>query len=327
MISYTDALNKYNKAQAPKHSRRWLNMPDHARYLRGVGMTHYGIHQRDNGEVYYRCYDTELVKFYPPNEQGEYKVEVKFVNTPTTTMFLDNHRLNYGYLETSCGKTVYVPYVQSGGYRTAAVTASLVFNASNKLILDKSWHEDIYTKISSTEDKRKRKHLREAIKHLVMLNEFRLPQYKSDATLDGNLGMPFGTGYKEPFSFQELRRVISSESNGMLDVGSFNFNSDRFIHAVMLAGQDVFNILASQRGYALNAFRYFYRHGKSAEELAEHDNMIRLLHNQVIESVSPEDFNKSFTNKLLSVFNIKQGTTLKAWGQFRDKLPHKWYTK
>jgi hypothetical protein len=41
--------------------------------------------------------------------------------------------------------------------------------------------------------------------------------------------------------------------------------------------------------------------------------------------VTPEDFRKSLVNKLLSLFNIKQGTARTAWGQFQTTLPRKFY--
>jgi hypothetical protein len=66
---------------------------------------------------------------------------------------------------------------------------------------------------------------------------------------------------------------------------------------------------------------------KTPEEIAEMKAGQRRKCQATIDDISADDFNKSFVNKLLSLFHVKQGSQLKAWGQFREKLPHKWYTK
>jgi hypothetical protein len=66
---------------------------------------------------------------------------------------------------------------------------------------------------------------------------------------------------------------------------------------------------------------YFRNTSEHAVKIAEKQAQQR----QIIEDVTPEDFRKSFVNKLLSLFNIKQGTARTAWGQFQKTLPRKFY--
>lgn len=328
MISYTQAQAHYNKCQAPKHSKKWLAMPDSPRYLSNVSMTHYGIHKKTDGTIYYRLYDTNLVTLSPPNENGEYQVDIKYVNTQTTSKFMWWHGLHYNSFDVEEGKRVLVPYVHKGGWRDALTTARLVFDASDKLIVDSSWHEPIYTKVSSPEDKAKRKYIRQSIKNLVMLNEFRLPMYRDNAKVESNLGQPFATARGAgPTASYNLRRYINTKLSEVRDPLNFNFSSDEFIELFMEAGQDVFNVLASQRAYKEGRIKWISKWQKTQEEIDELYRIQRLEHSEVINGISGEDFNRSFVNMLLNLFHLKEGTDYKDWGQFRDTLPYKWFVK
>jgi hypothetical protein len=114
MIDYQQALARYERATAPVRSTKWLVMPDNPRYLTNVSQTHYGIHKKDDGTIYYRLYTTNIATFSPPDENGEYKVEIRYVSTTTTNNFLWLYGLSYYSLTTTDNKNVVVPYVQSG---------------------------------------------------------------------------------------------------------------------------------------------------------------------------------------------------------------------
>ena len=329
MISYSKALEIYNKCKAPKRSKRWLSMPDNPRYLHNVGATHYGIHKTADGVIYFRLYSTNLVTLYPPNENGEYRVDVRYVHTQTTHKFMWWWGLHYDNLNTNDGRCVAVPYVSVKRWQDGNPTAKLVFDASDKLIVDKSWHEPIYTKVSSAEDKVKRKIIRQAIKNLVTLNEFRLHTFKENCQLHQYLGQPFGTSYRNmPMGIGNLESHIkyAMRDNGD-DLSQFDFNDNKFIELFMDAGQDVFNILASNRVYRAGLFKWVSTWNKTQAEIQDINRKQIEERVPVIKEISGEEFNKSFVNRLLSLLSVKTGTALKDWGQFPNKLPNKWYTK
>jgi hypothetical protein len=329
MISYDQALAVYNKAKAPKSSQRWLKMPDSARYLKDVNATHYAIHKKADGTIYFRLYSTDVAVFYPPNENGEYKVDCTYASTQTTHGFMWWWQLHYDHLETTCGKRVAVPYVSDVWGVNAPPTAKLVFDVSGKLILDKSWHREIYTKVVSAEDKVKRAHLRKGIHSLLTLNEFKLQSYKENVTVDAYLGKPFGTGYRNtPHGIDTLASHIRGALR-VVDIEHFDFNDDAFIGDFMNAGQDVFNVLASQRLYKATPrlLGYLSTWQKTPAEIQALQQERRMQQQPIIDSITHEDLTKSFTALLLKLFNIKVGSDLKDWGQFPNKLPNKWYIK
>lgn len=334
MISYSRALEVYNNSKAPKRSNTWLSMPDSARYLHNVRATHYGIHKTADGAIYFRLYSTNLVTLYPPNENGEYRVDVRYVHTQTTRKFMWWWGLDYDNLNTNDGRCVAVPYVGVTHWRDGDPTAKLMFDASDKLIVDKSWHEQIYTKVSSAEDKVQRKMIRQAIKNLVTLNEFRLHTFKENCQVHQYLGQPFGTSYRNmPMGIGNLESHIkyALRDNAMRDNGydlsQFDFNDNKFIELFMDAGQDVFNILASHRVYSAGLFKWVSRWNKTQAEIQDMDRKQIEERVPVINEISGEELNKAFVNRLLSLFGVKEGTALKDRGQFPNKLPNKWYTK
>jgi len=327
MISYDQALAVYNKAKAPKRSKPWLAMPDNARYLKDVGATHYAIHKKADGTIYFRLYSTNIATFFPPNENGEYRVDVTYANTQTTSRFMWWWGLHYHTLDTTCGKRVAVPYVSDVWGVNAPPTATLLFDASGKLILDKSWHREIYTKVASPEDKAKRAHLRKGVESLLTLNEFRLQSFKEGVTLDSNLGRPFGTGYRnQPHGIDLLASHIKGALR-VVDLEHFDFNDNQFIEVFMNAGQDVFNVLASRRVYNAQLFGWISAWNKSQAEIRALEQERFMKQQPFIDSITHEDLTKSFTTLLLKFFNIKVGSDLKDWGQFPNKLPNKWYIK
>ena len=322
MRTYEQALQQYERSKKPTRSKRWLSMPDNPRYLRNVSADHMGIHKTNEGVIYYRLYNTKVAIFYPPESNGNRKVEMNYYASQTTNIFMYEQSLNYNALTTTEGKEVRVPYVPSWD-RAEGIhkpSATLWFNQDGLLIVDKSQHRDIYTYKSSAEDKQKRKDFKAKVDVLMTLAMFRLPEYRANVTIDENLGQPFGTAWRNaPIEISRFEEMARSS------IGADNTEHPEYIEKFLDLGQAVFNILASHKVYSYIpegerwAGQLFRMWGKTDAQKADNINK----KHAIAEEVTAEEFKKSMTTRLLSVANLKTGTVKTPWGQFMESLPRK----
>jgi len=321
MRTYEDALHHYENSKAPKRSQKWKKYSDNPRYLNGVSNWHKGIHREDaTGAIYYRLYNTNVAKFYPPLNDGTRKVEMMYYSSQLTSIFMFDYCLHYQNQTTTEGKSVVVPYVQ-GGYQDTEPSATLWFDSFGKLIVDKSKHKDIYTYRSSNEDKQKRKDFKTKLDTLVTLAMFKLDEYKNHATFKDEYGAPFGSQYREPITITNFKRYITSPD-------LFDVENPEFVNNFLDLGQGVMDILASKRiyNYVLEGERWsgslFSTWSKTPEQLDANNLKMR----NICNAITADEFKKSFVNRVLEVAQIKTGTVKTPWGQFRDTIPHKFYT-
>ena len=326
MKTYADALAHYNKLTMPPRSKKWKPdvMPDNGKPIRRVSETHFALHKTDAGVIYYRLYDTHIATFYPPQADGTERRTFKYVNTQTSNSFMWSMGLHFYMLETTEGKEVRVPYVMNGTWaQNNMLTADLVFDSSDKLVVEKSWHKDIYTFVSSPADKSQRKALRDLISPLVTLATFKIGQLKDNAVVEQDLGIPFGSAYgNQPRDKDNLGKYLR---NG----GTIDPNNPQFIDLFMSATQDVFNSLASRRAYKAGAFNYCRTWGLPEHEAKELEHKHKIWQQdkrlECVESVTAEVLGKSLTNMLVGMAGLKTGNVKKPWGQFMDTIPAKWY--
>ena len=324
MRTYEQALQHYENSKAPKRSQKWKKYSDNPRYLNGVSNWHKGIHREDaTGAIYYRLYNTNVAKFYPPLNDGTRKVEMMYYSSQLTSIFMYDYGLHYYNQTTTEGKHVCVPYVQ-GSFDDTEPSATLWFTAGGMLIVDKSKHKDIYTYRSSNEDKQKRKDFKTKLDTLVTLAMFKLDEYKNHATLKSDYGAPFGTQYREPVSIEDYRRWVSSATySDKLDV-----NNPHFVNYFLELGQGVMDVLASKRiyNYVPENERWsgslFSTWSKTPEQIDANNLKMR----EICNEVTADEFKKSLTNRVLDISGIKTGTVKTPWGQFRDTIPRKFYT-
>lgn len=325
MKSYQQALDHYNSINKPPRSKKWQSdvMPDNGKPVRRTSEPHMGIHMMDNGVIYYRLYDTHIAKFYPPEADGSYRVDARYVATQTTHTFMEDYHLNFYTQTTTEGETVRVPYVENGNWRdNELLTATLYYNADHMLIKERSSHKDVYTMVSNDEDKAKRKELRAKVEHLITLALFKLPNLKEDVTIEERWGQPFGTSYRStPHSVDALKQHIR--------LAGVDINDNTFIDLFMESLQGFFNLYASKVCYDAGLFKWqsFWdikdptdREAKlRAYKLEQQEQRFA-----VVADLTPEGFRKSLTNMLLSASNIKTGSVKKPWGQFMPTLPVRW---
>jgi hypothetical protein len=312
MRSYNDALIHYNRLTTPPRSKKWRAMPDNAKPLVRVGTPNKSIHMTSEGAIYYKLYDTKIATFYPPNADGEYLVECKYYNSITTNTFMNDNWLSYTCLTASDDSVVRVPYVAA---RKTPLSASLVFNAQEKLIVSKSHHPDVYTSVTSPEDRAKRRELMAELDILVTLCELKLEQYRADVTLEEAYGAPFMRNHRRPSQIALFEQMM----NDLLyrkqrDGTPIDVNNKEFVDTVLELGQGVFDILASSRAYERDG-TFSYR-----AQFMNHD-----ARRDAINSVTTEDFKRSLYNRLLKGFRLDKGSARKVWGQFMPTLPTKMY--
>jgi hypothetical protein len=323
MRAYEQAVEHYNNAKAPKRSAKWAKYSDNPRYLRGVSNWHKGIHKEDaTGAIYYRLYNTEVAKFFPPLPDGTRKVEVRYYSSQLTNLFMYDYGLNFYNQTTTEDKQVCVPYVQPH-HNDTEPSATLWFTAEGKLILDKSKHKDIYTYRSSAEDKQKRKDFKTKLDTLLTLAMLRLDEYKDHATFKDEYGAPFGTQYKEPIFIEDYRRWVNSNKGAELDV-----NNAYYVQNFLDLGQGVVDVLASHRiyNYVPEGQRWsgslFHSWGKTPAEIDANNLKMR----EICNEITADEFKKSLTNRVLEISGMKTGTVKTPWGQFKDSIPRKWYS-
>ena len=325
MKSYQQAVEHYNNINKPPRAKYWntgYGSNDNGKPLRRTSEGHMAIHMRDDGVIYYRLYDTHVATFYPPEADGSYKITVKYVPTQTTMAFMDNYHLHFYNQTTTEGESVCIPYVQHGSWaENDKVTATLYYSKDHALIKERSSHQDVYTMVSSPEDKAKRKELRAKVEHLITLALFKLPQLKEDATIEECLGQPFATSYRNaPREVEHLKQHLRSHE---LDI-----NDNQFVGLFMDSLQGAFDLYASKVCYDANLFRWqsFWdlpdHQRDEAHKLYKLDQQEKRL--ALVADLAPDGFKKSLTNMLLCATGTKVGSVKKPWGQFMPKLPRKW---
>lgn len=326
MKSYQQAVDHYNSINKPPRARYWNTgdgKRDNGKPLRRTAEGHMAIHKTDDNIIYYRLYDTHVATFYPPEADGSYKITTKYVPTQTTGIFMDTYHLNFHTQTTTEGESVAIPYVQHGSWRdNDKVTATLYYNKDHALIKERSSHQDVYTMVSSPEDKAKRKELRAKVEHLITLALFKLPQLKEDATIEECLGQPFATSYRN--SPRELDHLKQYLRNHELDI-----NDNIFVDSFMSSLQGAFDLYASKVCYDAGLFKWKSFWDLPTREAQEEAHKQYKLDQQekrlaLVADLPSDGFRKSLTNMLLSATNTKVGSVKKPWGQFMPKLPRKW---
>ena len=321
MKSYEKALNHYNERPVPPRSKNWKAMPDNARPLKRTGDTQKGIHMMENGTIYYRLYDTNIMTLFPRRPDGSALIEMRFCHSNTTHKFMSDFWLWYNTLLTTEGKHVRVPAVQtqsSGSVKGYGLSATLVFDKDDRLIVNESWHAPIYTKIMSDADKADRKHIFSQLDTLFTLTMFRLADFKANATIDNDLGAPFSNGSRSYYNTPPTK--VLEDYVAKQQYNTDILHNEEFIKLAMDAGQHVFDVLASTRCFKAECISYSWVRTQHPELAAQHDAQAQ----QIIEAITPEDYVKSFKSAIMRMFKVG-GNARKDWGQFREKLPTKFY--
>jgi hypothetical protein len=327
MKSYNEALSHYDSIAMPPRSKKWKSdvMHDNGKPLRRTSEPHMAIHKRDSdGAIYYRLYNTNILTLYPPQADGTERRTFKYVGTQTTSTFMYDYHLNCYQVNMDDDTQACVPYVTNGGWSdNDMLTADMVFDTEGRVIRSRSSHKDVYTMVSSPDDKQKRKEFKQRLESLITLASFNMPNLIDNVHLDGNWGAPFGTQYHEPHELAQLKQYV--RQNGA------SVDDNHFIEHFMAGVQGAFNVYASKLAYNAGTYGYAsFWHIDNEEERRQANTKFQeeqlAKRIEIVRNIDDKNFRKSLTDMLLSASGIKTGTVKKPWGQFMPTLPCNYIT-
>jgi hypothetical protein len=278
--------------------------------------------QKDAHSYVYRINGVNVVRVFEPNEAGEYEVAVigLYGTYDIQLQYKFTGYYNGRGIVTTKGDTVRVPlnpYYQDQGKDFSAL---LTFDSSDKLIVEKSWHADVYRLASDDGDKQKRKDIKKELDAYVTLQMFKLPTLKDNVNLTVDMGRPFG---ESRLSYNMCDSMRESLLNLPLPLESQSFmqNFDE-------VAQDCFNMLASKKVYNHNDTNLFYKMNGwySNRDPAAADDAKEQAQDIVAE-ITADEFKKSLVAKLMSFAGLSKGTQSIPLPQFSSTLPRTYYTR
>lgn len=323
MFNYQHFDNLYNNTRKPPRSKKYA---ENQRPLRRVPESWLML-QKDPNSYVVKINRTEVARYYPPNEQGNYEVAIRGLHATYDIhlMYVFTHIYSRMPLTTTTGEQVKVPLNPYFSNQNQDFSAVLCFNSSDQLVVEESWHSDVYRFASTDEDKAKRKALKAHLEAYITLQMFKLPTLKANAKVDSDQGGPFGE--------ERVNISVRNELNGLF--GAFTgdisqvpqaLESVRFAQLFDEVSQDAFNMLASKRIYNESNGSLFWKaqgyYGtKHPDEKADAEEKI----NDIINSITPDEHKKSLTTRLLKYANLGTGSAKVALPQFPNTLPNKFH--
>ena len=306
----------YNNTRKPPRSKKYQ---ENQRPLRRVPESWLML-QKDPNSYVVKINNTEVARYYPPNEQGNYEVAIRglYATYDIHLMWKFTHIYGGMPLTTTTGEVVRVPLNPYYKDQDQDFSAVLCFNSSDQLVVEESWHSDVYRFASSDEDKAKRKALKAQLEAYITLQMFKLPTLKANVKIDSDQGGPFGE--------EQLEGSVRREMQAMLMQVPESLDSPRFAQLFDEVSQDAFNMLASKRIYNENSGRLFwasqgYYGTKHPDEKADAQEKI----NDIINAITPEEHKKSLISRLMKYTNLSRGSQKVALPQFGNTLPNRFH--
>lgn len=316
MINYQTAHDLFNKTRKPPRSKKYN---EDQRPLRRVQESWLML-QRDKHSYVYIINGNEVVRVFEPNEIGEYEIAVRgLYNTNDINLMWRYTGAYTGQsFETTTGTSVRVPYNSRYKEQGKDFSAVLTFNSSDKLIVEKSWHADVYRLASTNGDKQTRKDLKAELDAYVTLQMFKLPTLKENATVESSMGRPFGES--------NLGWSVHSSMRDALKNRPLPLESQSFMETFDAVAQDCFNMLASKKVYNHDDNLFYKARGywgsKDPSEKADAEEKI----DDLVQTITPDEFKKSLVARIMSFAGLTKGTQSVALPQFAETLPRTYYT-
>ena len=318
MITYKQAEATFNKTKKPPRSKKYNEFQ---RPLRRVSEAHLML-QKDAHSYVYKVNGVDVARVYEPNAQGEYEVAV--VGLYGTYDIHLQYKFTGYYngvgIVTTLGDMVRVPLNPYYKEQGKDFSALLTYNSSDQLIVEKSWHADIYRLASDEGDKQTRKDIKKELDAYVTLQMFKLPTLRDNVKLSANMGKPFGEsrlGYSEQ---SDMRMAMQNRP--------LPLESQSFMETFDKVAQDCFDMLASKKIYNYDNANLFYKMGnwqRSRDPAAADDAQEQA--DDIVASITPDEFKKSLVARLMSFAGLSKGTQSVALPQFGKTLPRTYYTR
>lgn len=317
MINYEHAHDLFNNTRKPPRSKKYA---DNQRPLRRVNEDHLML-QKDPHSYMYRFYNKEVMRLYEPNEAGEYEVAIKGVygNTSLDLAWKFLGISSTVSLFTTTGDQVRVPLNSQYKKQDKEFSAFLTFNSSHQLIVEKSWHADVYKLVSTDDDKQARKKIKAELDAYVTLQMFKLPTLMANCKPEESMGAPFGES--------NIGWATKSSMRDALTNLPLPLDSQSFMNTFDEVAQDVFDMLASKKIYNHSHSLFWKAKGRwyGPKDPAEQADALEQIQD-IINSITPDEFKKSLVARILSYANLTKGTKSVALPQFANTLPRTYYT-
>lgn len=312
MMNYQQVAEKFASIKKPPRSKKYNEFQ---RPLRRVA-ENFLMLQKDPHSYVFKICNVEAVRFFEPECDTKYQVALRAMgNTYEDQMMYRYTGLYSGMkLATTDGTEVRMPLNPRFREQGKDFSAMLTFNNDGLLMLDESWHADIYTLRSTEDDKDKRKKLKSDLESYITLQQFKLQTLKDNAKITSRLGRPFA-GTSISYGARAKMHTFLNDDVLPLELPEFALIFDE-------VAQDCFNTLASKRVYNTDN-KLLYR-GWTADPSLEADK--REKAEDIAQEITPEEFKASLTNALLTIAGISKGSSTLALPQFPNKLPRKFYS-
>jgi len=290
----------YFESQPARRGNKWLA---HQRPLRadkgGARLHHYRI-EKQIDEKYYDIvlYSTVMARFYEPEADGAERRLYMGDQTQTSQQFmycvLNKRVVNYVDDDNNTIMPVYHKSCRDIGEDKPFSLEVYVVN--DKIDISRSRHTPHYVYRASKDD---RQHKADILKHFdtfVLMAMMRLPEYENNVTIDYSKGRAFGG---DPISHSDrslMQRMLMAEP------------SQEEVDQFFQFGQAVFDVLASKRGVKQQNFtvtRRWYTNQQQSSTYA-----------QLEKKITPEEFRKSFHNKIAEALQLGAKSTRVEIPQF-----------
>ena len=244
VLNYEDADRLFTRTAKPR-SARWA---ENQRPLKDTRSHHYRI-EKYSGYYDVVLYQTVMGRFYEPLPDGRQRRLYRGHYSNTSQSFMSNVLYTGAYKShiTTEGKTVMAPVYNNCPFVDlgSSFSADFMFTKDNRLIVAESKHTPHYRFVSSAEDKEKRKRIKAQLANYVMLAVLRMQEYRDNVTISLDKGQPFSG-----FNGASVEERVSVEV--LLHGEPEQRHIEKFLTDI---AQEVFDVLASKRGYKQEGFK------------------------------------------------------------------------
>lgn len=315
IVTYHDVQERFNNTKKPPRSKKYN---ENQRPLRRVQESHLML-QKDPHSYVININGREVARYFEPDENGDYQIAIRglYATYDINLMYKFTGLFSRIPFQTTTGDTVLVPLNHMHDAQGKDFSAVLTFNSSQQLIVEKSWHADVYKLASTSEDKSKRKAIKQHLESYITLQMFKLPSLKDNAQVNAHQG--------KPFAEEELGWSKQSEMRDYLKELPFCLENQEFAELFDEVSQDVFNMLASKKVYQQDGQLFWkarsYYGNTDPAAMADAKEQIQ----DIINSITPDEHKKSLITRLMKYANLGTGSESVALPQFANELPNRFY--
>jgi len=314
MVTYEHAKNLFESTKKPPRSKKYS---ENQRPLRRVQESWLML-EKDNDNYVYKINGSEVATLYPPNEQGEHEVGLRWngrsLDLPLIHRYVGVYH-SFG-VETTEGNRVVVPLNPCYYDReTEKFSALLTFDSSHKLIVEKSKHYPVFILKSTGEDKAKRQKLKKDLEAYITLQMFKLASLKNNCNATERQGRPFGES--------GLSYGMRAKMQEFLRQDVLPLESQEFAMAFDDVAQHSFNMLASKRVWNNSKYTELDTWRNRNDPAIKAD--LLEIKQDIIQAITHDDMRTSLVTELLNLANLKAGSEAVPLPQFANKLPRKFF--